>query len=141
MKIKFLAAICSVLLLVAAAAADAASQTSAQAFWKSFKAVVTKKDKAAAAALTRFPLSMPYGMKSVKSKADFTKRWDEIFYGETDAAKCFAKAALVKTDAKNYSVSCGFKGHLDDESNQPILYYFELTKAGWRFVGLDNINE
>lgn len=138
MKTKFLAAVCLSLLLCAT---RGAAQTDVRAFWKSFKAAVAKKDKAAAAGLTAFPLSMPYGAKSVKSKADFTKRWDEIFYGETDAAKCFARGELYKSDAKNYDIACGFKGHLDDVENQPIVYSFRLTKAGWRFVGLDNINE
>lgn len=91
--------------------------------------------------MTKFPLSMPYGVKSVKTKADFLKRYTEIFKGEADAAKCFPKAKLEKETATRYVVYCGFKAAPNDEENKPIAYHFELTKTGWKFAGLDNINE
>jgi len=142
MKIKFGLAI-FLYLVLSAISIDATShrQTDVQTFWKKFKAAVEKADKNAAAAMTKFPLSMPYGVKSVKTKADFLKRYKEIFNGEADAAKCFAKGKLVKEDSKNYAVYCGFKETPNDTENTPIKYSFELTKTGWKFSGLDNINE
>ena len=142
MKIKFVAAI-FLCLVLSAISIDATSQrqSDVQGFWKNFKAAIEKEDKNAIAALTKFPLSMPYGVKSVKTKADFLKRYKEIFNGEADAAKCFPKAELIKDNAKNYSIYCGFKQTPDDTENTPIKYYFELTKTGWKFAGLNNINE
>ena len=128
-------------LILLMASVHATAQTGFDAFWKNFKAAVVKGDKTAVAALTKFPLSMPYGMKTVRTKADFTKRYQEIFNGEADAAKCFPKAELIKDDAKNYSVYCGFKATPNDKENTPIRYWFQLTKTGWKFAGLDNINE
>ena len=128
-------------LILLAISTNAAAQNSFDAFWKNFKAAVVKADKTTVAALTKFPLSMPYGIKTVRTKADFLKRYKEIFNGEIDAAKCFAKAKPVKDDAKSYSVYCGFKETPDDTGDTPIKYSFELTKTGWKFAGLDNINE
>jgi hypothetical protein len=128
-------------LILLTASVHVAAQTGFDDFWKNFKAAVVKGDKTAVAALTKFPLSMPYGMKTVRTKADFTKRYQEIFNGEADAAKCFPKAESVKDDAKNYSVYCGFKQTPNEKENKPIRYWFELTKTGWKFAGLDNINE
>ncbi len=109
-------------------------------FWNAFRNAVIRKDKNAVAALTKVPLAMPFGQQSVKSKTDFLRRYDQIFFGETDAAKCFAYAKLSIEDGR-YGVYCGFKNALNDESNKPIYYYFERSENLWRFVGLDNINE
>ena len=128
-------------LILLAASVNVAAQPGFDDFWKSFKAAIVKEDKTAVAALTKFPLLMPYGMKTVKTKADFLKRYREIFNGEADAANCFPKAELIKDDAKNYSVYCGFKATPGDAENAPIRYLFELTETGWKFAGLDNINE
>ena len=142
MKIKFVVTI-FLCLVSSAISIDATNhrQTDIQAFWKNFKAAIQKEDKNAVAALTKFSLSMPYGVKSVKTKADFLKRYKEIFNGEADAAKCFAKGKLEKEDSKTYAVYCGFKQTPNDTENTPIKYSFELTKTGWKFAGLDNINE
>jgi hypothetical protein len=121
------------------------SQVSAQTdfndFWKKFKTAVSQNDKTALADLTKYPLEMPYGVASIKNKTQFSRSFGKIFNGETNAAKCFAKAKPVKENAKTYTVSCGFKGDENNADNAPILYKFELTKTGWRFAGLDNINE
>jgi len=142
MKIKFLLPffLCAVLSAVSTSATNS-NQTDVQAFWQNFKAAVEKKDKNALAAMTKFPLSMSYGVKSVKTKVDFLKRYNEIFKGEADAAKCFPKAKLEKENARRYVVYCGFKETPEDFENTPIRYIFELTKNGWKFAGLDNINE
>ncbi len=108
-------------------------------FWGNFRMAVIKNERNMVAEMTKFPLAMPFGQQSVKNKADFLKRFDSIFSNETDAAKCFETAQLNKTGG--FGVYCGFKTALDDENNKPIYYYFEKTETGWKFVGLDNINE
>lgn len=111
------------------------------AFWTKFKSAVAKKDKNAVANLSRFPVSMPTYQKSVRTKADFLRRYNQIFNGEADAAKCFQNATPQKASAKRFDVSCGFKNDPDGDGGEPILYSFQLTKSGWKFVGLDNVNE
>jgi hypothetical protein len=142
MKTKISAALCCFVLVLSAAVNTASAQSGdIQSFWKIFKAAVIKKDKNAVAALTKFPLAMPFAVKAVKSKADFLRRYDQIFSGEADAAKCFAKGKLTKENDKRYVVYCGFKATPNDAENTPVAYAFELTKNGWGFTGLDNINE
>ncbi len=116
------------------------AQTNINAFWKQFKTAIVNKNKPAAARLSRLPIKMPYGVKTVRTSAEFSRRYDEIFNGEADAAKCFEKSPLHKISAKRYEVSCGFKTDASG-GGEPIVYSFELTKNGWKFVGLDNINE
>lgn len=117
------------------------AQTNINAFWKQFKAAIVNKNKNAAAHLSRLPIEMPYGVKSVRTTAEFLRRFNEIFNGEANAAKCFEKSPLQKVSAKRYEVNCRFKTDANGDSGEPIVYRFELTKTGWKFVGLDNINE
>jgi hypothetical protein len=93
------------------------------------------------AGMTKFPLSMPYGIKAVKNKEDFLRRYNEIFKGEANAAQCFATGKPRKESAGHYEIYCPFKETPDDMENAPIRFVFELTKRGWKFSGLDNINE
>jgi hypothetical protein len=111
------------------------------AFWKKFKSAVIAGDKAAVAEMTKFPLSMSYGIKAVKNKEGFLRRYDEIFKGEANAAQCFAKAEPQKESAKQYEIYCPFKETPNDMENAPIRFIFELNKGAWKFTGLDNINE
>jgi hypothetical protein len=120
---------------------NAFAQTDFAAFWKKFKAVVASGDKVAVAEMTKFPLSMPYLQKAVKNKADFLRRYNEIFKGEANAAQCFGSAEPHKESGGRYEIYCPFKETPHDLENAPIRFIFELTKGGWRFVGLDNINE
>ena len=120
---------------------NAFAESDFSAFWKKFKAAVIGGDKAVVAEMTKFPLSMSYGVKAVKNKEGFLRRYNEIFKGEANAAQCFATAEPRKESAQRYEVYCPFKGTPDDMENAPISFMFELTKDGWRFVGLDNINE
>jgi hypothetical protein len=117
------------------------AQTNFNAFWTKFKAAVAAKNKNAVATLTKFPLSMPYGMTSVKTRAQLNARYDKIFNGEADAVRCFAVEKPERESASRYSVACGFKNDKTGDAGKPIVYTFELTKAGWKFTGLDNINE
>ena len=52
--------------------------------------------------------------------------------------KCFEKAQPEK-DAQHpneFTVAC-----LVAAGNEVVIYHFKLTKMGWKFVALDNINE
>ena len=118
-----------------------AAHTDFPAFWQKFKSAVIAGDKAAVAEMTKFPLSMPYGVKAVKNKENFLRRYDEIFKGEANAAQCFRSAKSQKESDRRYDIYCPFKETPNDLENAPIRFMFELTKGGWRFVGLDNINE
>ena len=111
------------------------------AFWQKFKAAVIAGDKAMVAQMTKFPLSMPYEVKAVKNKEGFARRYDEIFKGEANAAQCFKSAEPNKESDRRVGIYCPFKDTPNDWENAPIRFIFELTKSGWRFVGLDNINE
>ena len=133
---SLLAGILSLLLF-----SNAFAQTDFSAFWKKFKSAVVAGDKSAVAGMTKFPLSMPYLQKKVKDKADFLSRYYGIFDGEANAAQCFAKAKPGKGSAREYHVYCPFKATPKDWENTPILFSFELTSTGWKFVGLDNVNE
>jgi len=111
------------------------------AFWKKFKSAVIADDKAAVVEMTKFPVSMSYGVKAIKNKENFLRRYGEIFKGEANAAQCFETAEPRKESAQKYEIYCPFKETPNDMENAPIRFMFELTKGGWRFVGVDNVNE
>jgi hypothetical protein len=109
-----------------------------EAFWEQFKAAVTKRDVEAVAGLSRFPIGMSYGIPSIKSKIDLRKRYARVFNEQTDAATCFSKAK-PETDpdnAKHFTVACP-----DGAGNEVVIYHFTQTRTGWKFTGLDNLNE
>ncbi|HEY8203456.1 MAG TPA: hypothetical protein VIF81_01925 [Pyrinomonadaceae bacterium] len=112
------------------------------AFWEKFKAAVIKGDKEAVFALSALPIEMEYGMPRIRTKAQFMKNYKHIFAGEANAAKCLktAKAELDSSNKKLFTVGCGFAEDTTP-ADQPLVYTFKLTRAGWRFVGYDNINE
>ena len=120
---------------------SAFAESDFSSFWKKFKSAVIAGNKAAVVEMTRFPVSMSYGVKAVKNKENFLHRYDEIFKGEANAAQCFTKAEPRKESAQRYEIYCPFKGTPNDMENAPIRFLFELTKGGWKFTGLDNINE
>ena len=117
------------------------AQTDFPAFWHKFKSAVIAGDKAMISDMTKFPLSMPYEVKAVKNKEAFLRRYSEIFKGEANAAQCFKSAEPGKESDRRYGIYCPFKDTPNDWENAPIRFIFELTKSGWRFAGLDNINE
>jgi len=111
---------------------------SLQVFWQSFKKSVSAGKKQTVARLTKFPLEMSYGVPEIKSRSEFLRRYREVFNQQSNAIQCFAKAK-PETDAakpKEFSVSCP-----DAAGNEVVIYHFNLTSAGWRFVALDNLNE
>lgn len=123
---------------VSAPVQSARGDASVEAFWTKFKAAVIKGDKDAVAQLSQFPIGMPYGVPAVKTSAQLTKRYGQVFNGETNAAKCFGKARPVidPDNRKRFTVGC--KNAAGDEV---IIYAFVLTRTGWKFKSLDNINE
>jgi len=117
------------------------TQSDFSTFWKKFKSAVIAGDKAKVADMTKFPVSMPYSIKAVKNKEDFLRRYNEIFKSEANAALCFGSAEPRKESDRRYEIYCPFKQTPDDWENAPIRFLFELTKTGWKFAGLDNVNE
>jgi hypothetical protein len=109
-------------------------------FWTKFKTAVVKGDKFTVASLTQFPLSMPFGRSSIKTKGEFIRNYDDIMNMEANAKRCF-RIQNIKKEGSSYHVSCTFKSLPETSDNRPIFYNFEKTKNGWKFVGLDNINE
>jgi hypothetical protein len=116
------------------------AQSDFNSFWTKFKTAVVAGDKAGVANLTSFPLSMPFGVKDIRSKADFIRRYDKIINMEANAKRCF-QAVSPEKQGNRYEIYCTFKGEPESSDNRPILYYFTKTKSGWKFAGLDNINE
>ena len=128
-------------LLILLSFPNAFAESEFSAFWQKFKSAVVAGDKAVVAEMTKFPMSMPYGVKAVKNKENFLRRYDEIFKGEANAAQCFPKAKPQTETDGHYDVYCPFKGTPNDWENAPNRFMFELTKGGWKFAGLDNVNE
>ncbi len=115
-----------------------AGNDSREMFWEKFKTAVVKRDVDAVATLSRFPIGMSYGIPSIKSKVDLRKRYRRVFNEQTDAAACFSKAK-PETDpenAKHFTVACP-----DAAGNEVVIYHFTQTRTGWKFTGLDNLNE
>ena len=128
-------------ILILLFSSTAFAQSDFSAFWTKFRSAVIAGDKATIAEMTKFPLSMPYGVKAVKNKEDFSRRYNEIFKGEANAAQCFKSAEPHKESDRQYEIYCPFKETPDDRENAPIRFIFKSTKSGWKFAGLDNVNE
>jgi len=111
---------------------------SAETFWQTFKTAVSKRDVETIARLSKFPLGMSYGIPSIKSKAQLSRRYRQIFNEQTDAAACFSKAKMemYTQNPKHFTVACP-----DAAGNEVVIYHFEQTRTGWKFTGLDNLNE
>jgi hypothetical protein len=128
------------LLLAATSLTGKAGQTtdSTDTFWQAFKTAVIKRDVEGVARLSKFPIVMSYGIPSVKTKAQLTKRYREVFNEQSDAAVCFGKAKpeIDPKNRKQFTVACP-----DAAGNEVVVYHFQQTRAGWRFTGLDNLNE
>jgi len=109
-----------------------------QPFWEQFKAAVSKKDVEAIATLSKFPIGMSYGIPTVKTKVDLRKRYRKVFNEQSDAAACFNKATpqIDSANAKHFTVGCP-----DAAGNEVVIYHFRETKTGWKFTGMDNLNE
>ena len=113
-------------------------QDARQTFWEQFKTAVTKRDVQTVARLSQFPIGMSYGIPTIKTKVQLTKRYRQLFNEQTDAAACFSKAKpeVDPANAKAFTVACP-----DAAGNEVVVYHFKQTKTGWKFTGLDNLNE
>lgn len=107
-------------------------------FWDNFKTAVSTRNVEVVAKLTNFPLGMSYGIASVKSSVQLRKRYKDVFEEQSDAVACFSKAQpeIDQQNPKRFTVACP-----DEAGNEVVVYRFSKTKTGWKFVGLDNINE
>ena len=127
-------------LLSFTAGASSQNNSAIDTFWAKFKAAVIKSDKESVAAMTQFPIGMPYGQAAVRTKAQLLKRYRQVFNGDANAAKCFALAdARPETDParpKEFTIGCD-----NGSGEKVVIYAFALTKTGWKFKSLDNINE
>ena len=111
---------------------------STDTFWQEFKTAVSKHDVETIARLSKFPIEMSYGIPSIKTKAQLTKRYRQLFNEQTDAAACFSKAKpeMDADNPKHFTVACADAG-----GNEVVIYHFQQTRTGWKLTGLDNINE
>src|SRR5215218_7560737 len=109
-----------------------------ETFWQTFKTAVSKHDAEGVARLSRFPIEMSYGIPSLKTKAQLIKRYRQVFNEQTDAAVCFSKAKpeVNAENPKQFTVACP-----DAAGNEVVIYHFEQTRTGWKFTGLDNLND
>jgi len=111
---------------------------STDTFWQSFRTAVSKADVEMIARLSKFPLAMSYGIPVIKTKAQLTRRYKQVFKEQTDAAACFVKAKpeIDADNPKRFTVACP-----DAAGNEVVIYQFEQIRNGWKFTGLDNLNE
>ena len=135
--------LCLFLLLSGAALAmsgakPAQTNDAVKTFWQKFKTAVIGGDKGTVASMSKFPLGMSYGIASVKSKAQLLRRWREVFNEQSNAAQCFAKKEpeMETGNPKRFSVACP-----NEAGDDVVIYEFERTATGWKFVSLDNVNE
>jgi hypothetical protein len=130
----------SLLLLFAGTSLAISNQavTPFETFWQSFKTAVIKKDVEGIARLSRFPIGMSYGIPSIKTRIQLTKRYRQVFNEQTDTAVCFGKATpeIDADNPKHFTLACP-----DAAGNEVVIYHFEQTATGWKFTGLDNLNE
>ena len=137
---KKIATLFLVLLLAGTSVAAGSAQVANtfETFWESFKTAVSKRDTEAIARLSRFPIGMSYGIPAVRHKVQLAKRYRQVFNEQSDAAACFSKAKpeVDANNPKHYSVACP-----DAAGNEVVVYHFEQTRTGWKFTGLDNLNE
>jgi hypothetical protein len=111
---------------------------SAETFFQSFKTAVSKRDVETIARLSKFPLEMSYGIPAIKTKAQLSRRYRQVFNEQTDAAACFSKAQIEKDaeNPKHFTIACP-----DAAGNEVVIYHFRQIQGGWKFTGLDNLNE
>ena len=108
-------------------------------FWVKFKDAVSKGNKTAIATMSQFPISMPYGMASVRNRSQLTRRYRDVFnHDGSSASDCFSTAKPMIDPARPGYFTVGCKNLAGDEV---IIYTFKRTAGGWKFLHLDNINE
>ena len=129
---------CLFAIAVCASAAAQQSDPSVEQFWAKFKAAVQKTDKPSVAAMSRFPIEMPYGVPKIRTSTQLARRWRDLFNVQANAAKCFEDAKPVVDPAAPNRFTVGCK---DEAGNEVVVYGFLRTRSGWKLIFLDNINE
>ena len=130
--------LCLLTIAVCASATAQQSDPSVEQFWAKFKIAVQKADKPSVAAMSRFPIGMPYGVPKIRTRTQLAKRWRDLFNVQANATKCFADAKPVVDPAASNRFTVGCK---DEAGNEVVVYGFLRTRNGWRLTFLDNINE
>jgi hypothetical protein len=138
---RFTLMVAGVLIAMAALHINASvvpADASIDAFWAKFKTAVIKGDKQTVSTMCQFPITMPYGVPSIRTKAQFMRRYRALFNDQADAAKCFAEARPeADASSKNkFSVACE-----DAAGNEVVIYWFVRTRGVWKLKSLDNVNE
>ena len=124
--------------MVSAPAQTPAPVLTHQAFWEKFREAVIKGNKPVVANMSQFPISMPYGMGTIRNRAQLLRRYRDVFNHEGSAAKCFVDAQPKTEPERPKEFTVGCKNQAGDEV---VIYSFTKTRKGWKFTGLDNINE
>lgn len=114
------------------------NDSSVEAFWSKFKAALQKADKTTVAAMSQFPIEMPYGVPKVRTRTQLVRRWRDLFNVQVNAVKCFDEAKPVVDSANRNRFTVGCK---DAAGNEVVVYGFVRTRSGWKLAFLDNINE
>lgn len=114
------------------------SHGSIDVYWERFRAAVIKGDKMAVVRLSQFPIGMPYGVPTIRNNAQLMRRYRDVFDGETNAARCFreARPEINPENSAEFTVACK-----NAAGEEVVIYLFSRTRNGWRFTGLDNLNE
>jgi hypothetical protein len=112
--------------------------SSIQTFWTAFKTAVTKGDKTAIASMSQFPIKMSYGVPAIKTKAQLSRRYRDLFKVQADAVKCFAEATPKMDDHDKSQFTIGCK---DKAGEEVVVYGFARKRGVWKLIFLDNINE
>lgn len=130
--------LCFSAIAVNALAAAQQNDPSVEQYWSKFKAAVQKADKTSVAAMSQFPIEMPYGFPQIRNRTQLIRRWREVFNTQANAAKCFedAKPVIDPDDSKRFTVWCKDAG-----GNEVVAYGFQRRRTGWKLIFLDNINE
>ena len=133
--------VAGVLIVIAALQINASvepTDNSIDAFWAKFKTAVIKGDKETVSTMCQFPIYMPYRVPSIRTKAQFMRRYRDLFNHQTDAAKCFAesKPEFDPAEKNKFNVPCKDSGGAEN-----ILYGFVRTRGVWKLSYLDNIAE
>jgi hypothetical protein len=101
-----------------------------QSFWVKFKTAVIRRDKKTVARLSRFPIAVADGVPKIQNSPDLSRRFEELFKRQTDAAQCFAtKQPAPDTENPNrFTIVC------PNVKDVFVAYEFERTDVGWRFI-------
>jgi hypothetical protein len=119
-------------------AVNVQEDASVRAFWTKFKAAVTTHDANSVAAMSQFPIEMPYGVPAIRTRAQLLKRYRALFNSQTDAIKCFAQARpeVDPTNKNAFIVPCK-----DAAGSEVVQYGFVRVRGVWKLSYLDNIAE